>query len=336
MARKRRKAVDRLVKSVENSEKTKDTYENIKKLIEDPDWSVRAKTIISLSKLALYEKTLREDTVSLLEKKAMNSEEHPNVVSASLRGLYTLLESEKSLKLDASTIIEENLEHENDNIKIETLQLSKSILKHRELTETLENKILELVDSENQKIREKILELLSETYGKFSDTESLEKILMKGLRDQSFKVRETALMTIRDLYPLEISNERLKTLLRTRLRDRHIKVKKATVKCIFRIIKHYPRLSEAFLGEVSEEILLKTKNEALLLLTLHLLEGVIQEIPTPVINKYNIPKTLDTLACNVPANSLQRKKIKRKAQHLLEGLLSYSVEERREMRGKKR
>lgn len=331
-ARKRRIATERLTKSVKNSEEAEKIYENVKTLINDEDWSVRSKVATSLVELSLEEGDLREETITILKSKATDAEEHPNVRSTTIKGLVRLFETDPSLGGEAPTILEENLGSENAAVQLAILDLSKFLIKHRETTEKVKNWILEKLKSDNSMIRRKTLETLSEIYEAF-DTEVLEPLFLERITDQNFEVRKAALTSMRKLYPWqEVSKDALKPMIRKKLRDPSLEVRKEVITLIFEMMQHSPTLSEDFLSEVTDEILRKTKNEDLLLLTLRLLEMVIDKIPTQIVNRYKLPKTLDILAINVPANSPKRKRIKILARRLLEEVLGYTVEERQKLR----
>lgn len=330
--RKRRKAVKRLVKRVKDSEETEQIYNKIKDLLDDEAWSVRSRVAHCLTELSLQENDLLEETSTLLREKAIDSGEHPNVRNVAIQGLSKIFQMRESLGKDASEILEQ-IESEHPSIKLASLYILEFLLEKQKPSEELQERILELVESTNEKIRGKSLEILAKFYDKFSNKEELETIILEKTNDTSIKLRETALSVMRELYPTKtLSEEKVHTILKKCLRDNHIQVKKETLKTIFKLIEDSPSSADDFLGVITEEILLKTKNEDLLLLSLKLLRDVIEEMPTPIINRYHLPKTLDRLAWNVPPNTPKRKKIKRKSRHLLENILGFSVEERRDLR----
>lgn len=330
--RKRRKAVKRLTKRVKDSEEAKQIYNKVKDLLDDEAWSVRSKVAHYLTELSLQEKDLLDETVSLLKEKATDADEHPNVRSGAIRGLSRIFQMYES-RGEAAREILEQIESDHPSIELATLYMFQFILEKQEPSERLQERMMELAESTNEKIGRKSLAILAKSYDKLPNKDELETLILEKTGDTNTRIRETALSTIKELYPMRtVSERKVHITLKKRLRDDHIQVKKEALKTIFKLIEDFSPSADDFLGVITEEILLKTKNEDLLLLSLNLLRDVIEEIPTPVINRHQLPETLDRLAWNVPPNNPVRKKIKRKSRYLLEDLLGFSIEERRALR----
>ncbi len=337
-ASRRRKAIQKLRKEALRNVSLIDKYfDQFIELVNDEDWAVRAASLHSCIEFSKVKKNLTSRVLPVIKEKVKDPS--PNVRAIALRGLSELLTEDmlEEFIYDAYT---RAIKDENNDVRIAALELAKKIAKYD--ADFFVKHVEEFLNTLNSDavgpIKEKILEIFADNIDKLDEKmlHALKDAIFKNIKHRDFAVRVACLRTLSKMYELgKIDENELRTILRKRLRDEAIPVKIAAIELIEKIIDKNARFADNYLDIISKEILRKEKNLRLKLRTLEMLDKTVDKIPTEIVNKHELPRTLDILDKLTVEKREELRKIKMLARHILEEKLGFTFEKRRKLWGSK-
>jgi len=335
---RRRKAIRRLVKnSLRDPTKVDEIFNMVVEGTNDPDESVRITAIKSLVELSLTYQRFLPDVMDTLLK--MFEDDSPQVKSVVLNGLTKIISVNKELFNDnVQSIVEVGLNSPDTNVRIAALN-SLAIIANFNTDVLLKNleTVLSCMEDPNPLVRRNSIEALLTSVDLLSDADiaKIWNILLSALKDPSCEVRKNALEFLHKLLEKEKMelDDNVINEIRKKLRDDAVPVKSEALALVSKLIDKNSYLADKFLDIISRECLLKEKNLNFKLQVLEFLKESVKKIPSSILNRHNIPRSLDIVEKNTVPKSPKREKIKRLARYILEDLLGYTYEIRKKMWG---
>ncbi len=338
IAGRRRKAIKKLTKFVlNNPEKIKEFYDLLKDMIADENWSVRSTVVSSIAEIASLKDEIRADAISILLGLIENDE--PNVRASALQAIRKIIAKDPNLiNDDILRASKKALDDENPNVREAALNLTLELSKYDAeiLTDTY-SIVLTLAKDSNPRIRESALRILVKNIDKMTEDqlEDAKNIFYERTTDERFEVRKLSIEGLMKLFTkglISYSSE-IANLVRKKLRDPAIPVRITALNFVVSIIEKNARYSDDFLDIITKEILLREKNLNLLKVTIEILDKYVDNIPEDIINKHDVPRTLDILEKSIIPKSPDKARLKASVRQLLEDKLGYTYEIRKKMWG---
>ncbi len=336
---RRRKALQKLTKEMIHGEyDLEKLYESAKKLLEDENWSVRVAAIKTLTEIALRDENKIKEVIATLEEKL--EEENPNVLMATIDNLAKLyFKSRKRITRKKIEDFLKLLEHEKSNVREAVIRFLKKVGEYSKVTrETALSTLMDTLDKETApNVISHILDFFS-SYAQEISSEHVSRLLgviATYRRHESVDVRRSAVLLLKKLLEsnkLSLSSDVL-TIIKKALRDEKLAVRDAAVDAFEEVLKKDPRATDELLGVVTWEVMMKEKNERLVIKVLDIFDRLLTTVPVEIINKHEIPRALDIIEKNTYPKNPERAKIKELARRVLEEKLGYTFEKRKKKFG---
>ena len=98
-------------------------------------------------------------------------------------------------------------------------------------------------------------------------------------------------------------------------------------------MKKDPRAADELLEVVTWEVMIREKNERLVIKVLDIFDRLLTTVPVEIINKHEVPRALDIIEKNTYPKNPEKAKIKELARRVLEERLGYTFEKRKKKFG---
>lgn len=338
IAGRRRKAIKLLTKyAMRNKYDPTKVFDFARKATNDENWQVRATAISCLAQLALKNSSILNDVVNIYLE-LLGKEEHHNVIGNILRGFSTLISHydldkiEDIYKMGISFI-----ENSNNDVKHGAICVLTNIgLKFEEKISEIVERLEKIIYAVPPLLKRDILESIRRLYLKYPDrlNKVTAEITHNHLNEADFLPRKEALINLSYLIRknhVEINDGLIDTI-RRRLRDNKVAVKVVAIDVVDAVLEKDVELADRFMDIITDEILLRAKNNRLKIRTLQMLLKHIEKIPREIIYRHNLARALDILEYNTIPKNNDLRTIKSLARTLLEEKLGYGYEERMRLR----